>query len=214
MKKITSILCLLLFTTSIFTQDIDNKSKAILDNLSAKTKAYNTLYIEFQYKMENKTEGINETIDGVLRMKKDKYTLSFGEQIIVCDGETVWTYLKDLNEVHIGTNEEDIEGAISPQNIFSLYESGHRSKYMREGTIEGKKVHVIELVPIEPQSYHKVRLNIDKETNMLVSAIVFDRNQNTFAYEIKKHTPNTPMADDIFKFNTSKYQGIEIIDLR
>ena len=106
------------------------------------------------------------------------------------------------------------EDEITPQNIFTLYEKGHRSKHIREGQENGKKVHVVELVPKESKQYYKVRLNIDKTTNLLVSAVVFDRNNTTFTYSISKTQPNLTVADDKFTFNAASYPKVEIIDLR
>jgi outer membrane lipoprotein-sorting protein len=163
--------------------------------------------------MQNKKEKIDETINGTLYLKKEKYKLEFSDQIIICDGKTTWTYLKDVNEVQINSVVET-EEEITPQNIFNLYEKGHRNKYIREGEEKGKKVHVIELVPIEQKQYFKVRLNIDKTTNQLISAVVFDRNSTTFTYELTKTTPDITLTDDKFTFKASSYPKVEIIDLR
>lgn len=214
MKKLFFILlCTLFSAASISAQDADNKSKEILSNLANKIKSYNTLRVDFTYKMENKQEKINESINGILYLKKEKYRLELDQQIVICDGKTVWTYLKDANEVQIN-NVTESEDEITPQNIFTIYEKGHRSKHIREGQENGKKVNVVELVPKETKQYYKVRLNIEKTTNMLVSAVVFDRNNTTFTYTISKNQPNISIADEKFTFNAASYPKVEIIDLR
>ncbi|OQA00419.1 MAG: hypothetical protein BWY70_00707 [Bacteroidetes bacterium ADurb.Bin408] len=73
---------------------------------------------------------------------------------------------------------------------------------------------MVELVPKETKQYYKVRLNIEKTTNMLVSAVVFDRNNTTFTYTISKNQPNISIADEKFTFNAASYPKVEIIDLR
>jgi len=214
MKKILFIIPAFFIALScLIAQETDKKSKTILDDLAAKFKSYNTLKVDFSYTMKNKQENIDETIKGILYIKKEKYRLELPEQIIICDGKSVWTILKEVNEIHISTVEES-EDVITPQNIYSIYEKGHRSKHIREGEEKGKKVHVIELVPNESKEYHKVRLNIEKETNMLVSAVIFDRNGTTFTYDLVKTQPNVTIADDKFAFNASTYSKFEIIDLR
>lgn len=195
-------------------QGSDRRSAYILDRVSSQTKAYETLKIDFVYSMENRIDNISETINGTIYMKGDKYALMFGEQKIICDGETVWTYLKSVNEVQIGNFEKEDEESLTISNIFNLYETGHRSKYIRVGRYNNTDVHVIELVPTEQRGYHKVRLNINVENKALVSAVVFDRNQNTFTYEIVNQTGNISLPEDKFTFNTAKYPDIEIIDLR
>lgn len=212
-KHFLILLCTFFLAASICAQDADNKSKEILSNLANKIKSYNTLRVDFTYKMENKQEKINESINGILYLKKEKYRLELDQQIVICDGKTVWTYLKDANEVQIN-NVTESEDEITPQNIFTIYEKGHRSKHIREGQENGKKVHVVELVPKETKQYYKVRLNIEKTTNMLVSAVVFDRNNTTFTYTISKNQPNISIADEKFTFNAASYPKVEIIDLR
>jgi len=214
MKKIFLLMLVLIIGFSASkAQTTDSKSKAILDSLAAKVKSYPSLKIDFSYKMENKQEKINENINGTIYMKKDKYRLEFSNQLVICDGKSTWTYLKDANEVQISAVEES-EDNITPQNIFTIYEKGHRNKYIREGEEKGKKVHVIELVPVKQKQYYKVRLNIDKATNQLVSAVVFDRNSTTFTYELTKIQTDQPIADDKFIFNKAAYPKVEVIDLR
>jgi len=213
MKKISLLTLIFAFIISSLAAQETDKAKTILNDLSAKIKAYNSLKIDFVYKMQNKQEKIDQTINGTLYLKKEKYRLEFSEQIVICDGKTTWTYLKDANEVQINTVEES-DDAITPQNIFSLSEKGHRSKLIREGEEKGKKVNVIELIPTEQKQYYKVRLNIDKTTNELVSAVVFDRNGTTFTYELTKMQPNITIAEDKFTFNAAKYPKVEINDLR
>lgn len=212
-KLIPIIIILLVFSVCASAQNHDDKSKKILSDLSSKIKGYESLKMEFTYKMENKKDNIDESLKGTVIIKKDKYSIDFSEQLILCDGHTVWTYLKDANEVQISLYEESDE-TITPQNVFTIYEKGHRSKYIREGTENGKRMHVIELVPIESKQYYKVRININIATGMLYSSVVFDRSGSTFTYTLDKISTNIPIDEDYFSFNKSNYPKVEVIDLR
>ncbi|HAH57210.1 MAG TPA: gliding motility protein, partial [Bacteroidales bacterium] len=79
------------------------KAQTILDEVSARTKSYKTIRIEFEYTMVNKAQNINDSFKGVLISKGDRYKLTFSGQDIISDGKTSWTYLKDANEVQINT---------------------------------------------------------------------------------------------------------------
>jgi len=57
MKKIILAALSLLFMLPVYAQT-DKKARTILDEVSAKTKAYKTIRIEFTYKMENKAQNI------------------------------------------------------------------------------------------------------------------------------------------------------------
>lgn len=211
--RIILLASLIIIFSALRAQDNDKKSKDVLDKLSTKFKAYTSLKLEFTYSMKNKTEGIDETVKGILYLKKEKYRIELPEQIIICDGKTVWTVLKDVQEVHISPFEES-DDVITPQNIFTIYEKGHKSKHIREGEDKGKKVHVVELVPKTSKEYTKVRLNIEISSGNLVSAVVFDRNGNTFTYELTKTQPDIAIDDDLFTFNKAAFAKFEVIDLR
>ena len=83
----------------------DPKAKVILDKLSAKTKGYSTITAEFEFRLLNKSEGIDDKQNGTIILKDDKYKLALSEQEIISNGTTVWTYLKDVKEVQISEVE-------------------------------------------------------------------------------------------------------------
>lgn len=53
-----------------------DKAKTILDDVSAKTKAYKTIKIDFTYTMENKGQKIDESFTGTL-FSRETVTNSF-----------------------------------------------------------------------------------------------------------------------------------------
>ena len=99
MKTFISIVLTTFISLSSMAQD--QQAKAILDKLSAKTKAYSTIKAEFQYSIKNKTEGINETQTGKLELKGDYYFLSIKGQDVISNNKSIWTILKDAEEVQI-----------------------------------------------------------------------------------------------------------------
>ena len=74
---------------------------------------------------------VKEVQKGTLYIKGDKYRLEFAGQDVISDGKTRWTYVKDANEIQIDNQRKD-ENAITPTNIFTLYEKGWNSKYIGE----------------------------------------------------------------------------------
>ena len=218
MKKIT------LFITAIFTfllinayaQD-DVKAKAILDELSAKTKAYTNIKASFSYNMENKASKVNETQEGTIYIKGNKYKLEIAGQEVISDGKSVWTYLKDANEVQINNAPDpSSEEGINPSTIFTIYEKGFKYKFENERTEGGKVIQTINLYPIDVKgkAYHTIKLNIDKNAKQIISVKIFGKDGNNSTYTVKSFTPNTELSDTMFAFNPAKYPKIEVIDLR
>lgn len=190
----------------------DAKAKAILDKLSAKTKAYKTIEATFQFTMINKTDELNETQEGNIMIKGDSYNLSISGQNVISDGKNMWTILKDAEEVQINELEEDDEDAISPNKIFTLYEEGFKYKYVKED----KGFHIINLYPKDAaeKGYHRIALYINKAKNEISKVKVYGKDGTNTTYKIKSFSANTSIPDSKFSFDKAKYPKYEIIDLR
>jgi outer membrane lipoprotein-sorting protein len=213
--KTTILLSGILFLSiSLMAQPtVDKKAKAVLDEVSALAKSYTSMSIDFTYTMENKGSNINESKQGTILIKGEKYQLNISGQTIICDGKTIWTFIKDANEVTITTPSTD-EDAINPATIYTLWEKGYKYKYIKEEVQAGIAVHIIDLTPIKGKSYHKVRVVVDKNKKQLVSSTVYDKDNTTYAYKIKVFKTNTVIDDKKFTFNKASYPGVEIIDNR
>jgi outer membrane lipoprotein-sorting protein len=216
MKQISFLIYMLLSLAILQAQDSDKgdkKSNAILEALTAKTEAYKSIRVEFTYKMENLEAGIDESTRGALLVMGNKYKLNISGQEVFCDGETLWTYIADAEEVQVNSMEE-AEGSISPNKLLSSYSDEYRSKFVREDFVYGTTVNIIDLTPIEGKSYYKVRLTIDKEKDQLLEFTIFDKNGSTYSYVINKFEPNVDVTEQMFTFNPADHPGVDVIDMR
>jgi len=216
MKKIVSFLLISIFCFSAIAQESgkgDKKSNAILDVLTAKTEAYKSIKVKFTYMMVNEEAGIDERTTGVLLIMGNKYKLDISGQRVYCDGETLWTYIEDAEEVQVNSIE-DSEGSISPNKLLSSYHEDYRSKFIKEDFLYGTAVNIIDLTPIEGKSYYKVRLILDKEKDQLLDFTMFDKNGSTYSYIIDSFEPNVDITEDTFTFNASDFPDVDVIDMR
>ncbi len=211
MKKITTLLFAGLLAFNMNAQE-DTKAKEILDKLSAKTKSYSTIKADFQYSMVNKTDGLNETQSGKIEIKGNSYLLTIQGQDIISDGKTIWTHIKESEEVQINSVSEDDEEGISPNKIFTMYETGFKYKYVDEKN----NIQTVSLYPkdAEAKAYHRISLMIDKTKQQITEVTIFGKDGTQTTYKIKSFTPNTAISDAYFTFNKSKYPNVEVIDLR
>lgn len=213
MKRVIIVALTTLISFSGFTQNTDTKAKGILDKLSAKTKAYKSIKAEFQFTLNNKTEGINESQTGSITIKGEKYFLSIAGQDVISNGKDIYTVLKDAEEVQINNiPEEDEEGFISPNTIFTLYEDGFKYKYVKEEN----GVHLINLYPkeVEDKDFHRITLFINKAKNQISKVKIFGKDGTITSYKIKSFTPNATIPDAKFSFNKTKHPNYEVVDLR
>jgi outer membrane lipoprotein carrier protein len=192
----------------------DAKAKGILDELSAKTKAYSSIKAEFTMLMASKDKTKKpETQKGNLLLKGQKYKLEIKGQEIISDGKTSWTYLKDNKEVQIKDADASANNeGVTPTNIFTIYEKGYKYKFESETATAS----IINLYPINPdkKKFHTIKLVIDKAKKQISSFTVYMKDGSTLEYTINSFETNIPLADDVFIFDTKAHPDVEPVDLR
>lgn len=209
MKKILICLVLTALTSLVYSQS-DKKATAILNDLSAKTKSYKTIRIDFAYTMDNKKEAIHEKFSGTLISKGDKYKLTVAGQDVICDGKTMWTYMKDANEVNINdVNAND--DSFTPTKLLTNYTKEYKAKFIQE---KGNS-QILELYPIaKGKSFTKVKLTVDKNLKQVKEFMIFDRGGSIFKYIVNKFITDQAIDDKTFTFNKAGHPGVEVIDMR
>ena len=196
------------FMTIVASSQTD-KARTILDDVSAKTKAYKTIKIDFTYTMENKGQKINESFTGTLFSKGDGYKLLFSGQEVISDGKTVWTYLKDAGEVQVNEATKD-DDSFTPTNLLSSYTENFKAKLLSEDA----KQYIIELTPIQKKNFNKVKVVIDKSKKVLNSLAIFDKNGSTYTYSVNKFETDLPLKDSMFTFKAADHPSVDVIDMR
>lgn len=212
MKKI--FLIAFIFASTIFnaSAQTDTKAKAILDALSAKLDALETMKFEFSYTMTNTAENINETKTGSIYIKDDKYRLYIADQLIICDGTTIWTILKEDKEVQI--NSVDPTNQNTPNKMLTSYNKNYKAKFIKEAPKAGIIMQTLDLTPLTAQSFYKVRLEINKLKNMVYSSTIYDKNGTTYTYLVTSFIENPKVFESRFTFNKADYPDYSINDMR
>jgi outer membrane lipoprotein carrier protein len=193
-----------------FTQGKDPKATALLDEVSKKAKSYKSIKVDFSYTMVNAKAGINEEKTGTLLISGDKYKMSAAGQTIICDGKTIWTYLKESNEVQVNVLENK-DDAMTPSKLLTSYNSNYKSKIIKSSD---PAVENVELIPNAGKNFTKAILGIDKTRKQVKNFTLFDKSGNTFTYKIKTYLTDTPVTDADFTFDAKKFPGVEVIDMR
>lgn len=215
MRKLYTVLALLIMGTVVLAQNSDPEAKKILDAVSAKFKTFTSVQAGFTYKVENAEGKAISTKTGTIIMKGTKYKVTFAGQEIFCDGKTIWNYDKASNEVTINTLDAS-SGAITPQKLFTnFYDTDFRYILNGEKKVAAKTVQEIEMTPTDKgRAFHKVYVQVDKAAKTIYSTKVLENVGNRYTYTVNSMKTNAPVADNIFVFNKSKYPGVEEVDLR
>jgi outer membrane lipoprotein carrier protein len=132
-------------------EEVDPKAKAILDELSSKTKACNSIKSDFTIENLGSDKKVKDSNAGSITLKGLKYVLNVKGQKIICDGKSQWTVISESKEVQVN-NAPDPKSTdqVNPTNIFTLYEKGYKYKFEKEEVIAGTLNQVINLYPKNP----------------------------------------------------------------
>lgn len=214
MKKILTLLLLVTISFGFQAQtpeeDPVEKAKKILDKISAESKNYKTLSVNF--KLVVKGGEMNSSQSGVAKIKDGKYFYETEDRKVYSDGKTVWTYLVDENECYID-NLKDIDGGINPSEILTIWENNFKYQYSKEISAD---LHEIKLHPVDSKNskYHTVIITVDSKKNSIKKAVIKTKENVLIMFTIDTFTPNVTIDEQIFNWNPAKFKGVSEIDNR
>ncbi|MCB0508531.1 MAG: outer membrane lipoprotein carrier protein LolA [Chitinophagales bacterium] len=192
----------------------DPQAKKLLDDVSKTYKSYASIKADFTLVSYNPQQKKTENQKGTVYLKGEKYKLLMGKQEIICDKKSVWTYLKDINEVQINDYEANKED-ITPSTMFTIYQNDFN--YMMNGSdvVDNVNCAVVDLMPKDKSKpFFKVRICIDKSHKFIKRMKVFDKNGNTYTYTVTAFNSKAGLDDNFFKFDADKHPEVHIEDLR
>jgi outer membrane lipoprotein carrier protein len=215
MKKILIIICSFIFSS--VSAQVDQKARQILEQASKKMQSFQTISIAFTFTMENAKMNIHEKNSGSLLMKGEKYQVKLpdmGMQVF-SDGKTVWTYMKEANQVTISNAGDEGQGVIDPTTIFNVYQEGFIYKFMEDKSMNGKVISYVELMPLDKtKEYSKMVVGIEKDKQLIFSLVTYGKDENLYGIYVNDFKSNQPVADSDFVFDKAKFKDVEVVDFR
>ena len=205
----------LLFGSLLLAQ-VDPKADNLIKRSRKKLRSLESFTVQFSYQVENKADTTQKRISksGTLRYRprQNKFAVDMGDLLIVCDGQTIWQYLKKENEVTI-TPYNPKEG-FSLDRIFRIYDQDMKVRLDKSETYKGQTIHKISLFPIsDTTDYFRVEVWLNEATELPQRIKFSHRDGTVVEYELKNFQV-VSLPDTEFVFDTRKYPGISVVDLR
>lgn len=203
---------ILLTTSTLFAQN-DEKSEKILNEMSSDIKNLNSFYVEFEMHVKNSTTGEDSKQNGTGYVKGEKYYATLGQNILISNAQKNWTVVKEEKVTYQSDADQEDDESINPKKLMTIWESGFKNKYAKQESLNGEKVHVINLFPTNPGevSYHTIILYIGVDDNELKRAIMKTKDASTMTYTIEKFEKNKDIPDSKFVYNPQKFPGFKLI---
>ncbi len=180
-----------------------NTPTSILDEAVKKFNSGGGVNIGFTLSAEG------NTTSGNIRMLGKKFCCSVDGLTTWFDGKTMWTYVKQNEEVNVTTPSASEVAQMNPYMLLSLYKKGYK-------TSMGKSTNVYhEIVLIGENSgaaFKKIVVRINKQSLRPMYAYM-EKGKSSTTITVTSFK-NEKLADSTFVFNKKKYPGVDIIDLR
>lgn len=210
-----SLLCLALFLGFTTSAQTNKQAKQLLKEASEKILSEDLVYLDFQYNFENTRVDppVTQEETGNIAIKGDDYHLEFMGIEQIRSGNTVYTILKDDEEVQVSTfDEEDEDQGLTPSSIFTLYQKDHSYKLGETKKMDGRTIQYVILKPVASEEVKEIKVGIDKESKEIVSLQQTGTNGTVTTFQITGYFPNKELPAGYFTFNKSNYPGYYIAD--
>ena len=180
MKYLLPIFITAFFSTTVLAQG-DAKAKNVLNKVTANLKALKSLKADFKISIKGNDGRDQGSKSGSVVMKGNKYVVKISGQEIYSDSKTVWTFLKESNEVQLSSIDDDGD-AFTPSKLFTnFYDKEYAYKFITDQS----GYTYIGLAPLKKSvQFDKIVLKISNTTNLVVGGTVYDKNGNVYKYAV------------------------------
>ena len=161
----------------------------------------------------------NVLIDGRLTVENnEKYHLKTKLGEVWFDGENVWNYSSENNEVTVDRVENQTNILANPQKLLALDcedENQIESVVQNDEVVDGVEMWVSKVLLKNEGVNFEILLSINKKTGLpSVLKVSSEEGDYTFTIKVKKIETNIKVKESDFKFDSKKYSDVEIIDFR
>ena len=169
----------------------------------------------FTYETRSSQLELLESFEGgEIAICDNKYRLTLPGQEVINNGKTVWTYLKDANEVQI-TDHNPEQGAVTPWTIFANYRQDYTFCRFDTHQANGYVYDSVELLAKDVENFlSKVRITVKRATKHIEYVEVMDSNQMLHVFLITDFAYDLTFDKAFFSFNAKEHKGVEVIDMR
>lgn len=203
-KVFTLMLVAFTGASTLFAQDA--KAKKLLNEVSAKVKTYDNMYIDFKYGLSNDAAGINQETRGDVTLDGDKYKLNLMGTTQMYDGKKLYTVIPEDEEITISTQDPGDDDAITPSKMLTFFNKGYTYKWDIEQNVNGRKIQYVKLTPMDSNSELKsALLGVDAQTKHIYRLIMTQNNGSKITITVNTFKTDKPLPANMFVFDESKY---------
>ena len=189
--------------------NVDANAEKVLQRATAKL---NNGSVSMKVTLVNKDSQKRETAreSAQILYNKGKYRATMKNQVLYCDGASVWHWNKEVNEVTVNELDPLEMDLMNPGALLKNYKNNFKAKFIRTND---NGVSVIDLTPRRSKSYYKIRLLVD-QSGALKQMVQHNYDGSCGEYNVTEYKSGVKSEASDFVFDANQNKGVEIIDMR
>jgi outer membrane lipoprotein-sorting protein len=208
MMRVLTVALALLWTTTLCGDDVTT----ILEKSETAYARAGTFSAEFVQTIESGDFFEDERIEGKLLMEyPNRFRLDTPEQVIACDGETLWSYSVENEQVLV----EPVAGAedlVTPADYLFNFKENFRIAADTVLELEEQLCYRLSLEALTDEQFvRQLDLYLDYESYEVAQVSYTDINDNLVTMRFHKLKLGEPIPAERFRFQTPK--GVEEVRL-
>jgi chaperone LolA len=141
----------------------------------------------------------------------DKFKIQTEDETIVCDGEFVWSYSVENQQV-IKNEVERSQSLFKPNEYLSNFQAEYFPQLVGEEKVDGTRCYKLSLSPKKEEVFiKKMNIWVDKKSQLARKLEYTDANENEVTLIFHHIDTNRKIKDSEFVFQTPA--GVEEVDL-
>lgn len=199
----------------------DPEAAALLQKVSDKYKSYKSIEADFtlttirpKLKPDEPDSKYTDEQTGRIYLKGNKFKISLSGHEIICDGKNIWTYTLNTKEAQVNYYEDNDE-IFSPTKIFTIYKEGYSYQVKEKKVFQGKNITIIEMSPSNRKvSFFKIDVGVDVASANVLESKIYEKSGTRYIYKVNKLNSSVTLSDEFFSFDSKKFPGVNVVDLR
>jgi len=145
---------------------------------------------------------------GTISVKGRKFTATTPKASMWFNGQTLWTYMAESEEVHVTTPTDSQLQALNPYNFINMYKQGYAYKLS-----SAAKTHTVHLTATDTRrKVQEMFITMDRQS-FVPSEVKLRQGSKWTTFTVSQFRTAT-LADGVFQFNAREYPSAEVVDLR
>ena len=207
MKKKNLITCLLLlFAAQVVSAQ--NNADALIRVLVDQIRSHKNVEMAFSYQLSPDGKTLGDSEKGHAWLQGEAYKVEMNEQQTISDGQSIWTYLIDEEEVMISNATEGTDN--TPLKLLTSLDKSYAATL---AGINTQGIASIELANPNGQ-YKRVSLKIDTKKTALKSMDVYMNDGSKLVITVEEMKFDQNLDDKFFTFDAKKHPKVDVIDMR